>query len=122
MLVFIDYVLIFFLIGRTIRLVGGEDQYEGRVEVFYNSEWGTVCDDSWDINDANVVCRELGYSGAVTAHISAYFGQGSGSIWLDNLACTGSEATLFDCPHSGVGIHNCVHSDDAGVTCKLLFY
>ena len=88
--------------------------------MFHNDEWGTVCDDGWDINDANVVCRQLGYSdGAVTAHSHAHFGRGSGSIWLDKLRCTGLEATLFDCAHNGVGIHNCRHSEDAGVTCKL---
>ena len=79
----------------------------------------TVCHHSWGVNDANVVCRQLGYSGgAVTAYGSAYFGQGSGSIWLDDLACNGSESTLFDCPHSGAGNHTCDHSGDVGVSCK----
>ena len=112
-------ILTSFHIGHSVRLVGGQGDREGRVEVFYNDTWGTVCDNSWDINDANVVCRQLGYSSAVTAYSSAHFGEGSGTIWLDNLQCTGSEATLFDCPHSGVGIHNCGHSEDAGVSCKL---
>ena len=85
--------------------------------MLHNGEWGTVCDDDWDINDANVVCRELGYPFAVTAHSFAHFGEGSGSVWLDKLQCTGSEDTLFHCPH-GPGIHDCNHSEDAGVTCK----
>ena len=91
---------------------------EGRVEIWYNSQWNTVCDDSWDINDANVVCQQLGYQGAVTAHQSAHFGQGSGQILLDDLQCTGREASLLECSHNGINDHNCVHSEDASVTCE----
>ena len=101
-----------------VRLVGGNGYSSGRVEVFYESQWGTVCDDFWSLDDAVVVCRQLGYaSGAMAAHRSAYFGQGSGPIWLDNLMCDGSEPDLFNCTHPGVGIENCDHSDDAGVEC-----
>ena len=48
-----------------VRLVGGSGPQEGRVEVFYAGQWGTVCDDHWDSHDADVVCRELGYARAV---------------------------------------------------------
>ena len=56
------------------------------------------------------------YTG-VTAHSNAFFGAGTGSIVLDNVACLGTETTLLSCSHNGVNIHNCVHAEDAGVTC-----
>ena len=102
-----------------VRLVGGSGSHEGRVEIFLHGEWGTVCDDDWDLNDANVVCKQLDYSmGASAAHGTAYFGEGSGIIWFDDVQCTGSEAHLYDCLNDGVGIHNCRHTEDAGVTCE----
>ena len=93
---------------------------QGRVEIWYSNQWNTVCDDSWDINDATVVCRQLGYRGAVTAHQSAHFGQGSGQILLDDLHCTGSEASLLECSHAGINVHNCGHGEDASVTCECI--
>ena len=103
----------------NIRLVGGSSYNEGRVEVNYNGEWGTVCDDGWDDTDAGVVCRQLGFGSSGTAIGSAGFGQGSGSIWLDSVTCTGSESTLASCGHLGVNITmSCTHSKDAGVRCS----
>ena len=98
-------------------MVGGTTDNEGRVEVYHNGEWGTVCDDGWGITDANVVCHQLGYSSATSARTRAFFGQGSGSIHYDNVACTGSETRLADCSHLGIGVHNCGHNEDAGVVC-----
>ena len=90
----------------------------GRVEVYINGTWGTVCDDGWSITDADVVCRQLGYDGAKRAHTQAIYGEGTGPIYYDDVACTGSEARLVNCSHSGFGIHNCQHSEDAGVECS----
>ena len=107
------------MIDVKLRLVGGSSYNEGRVEVNYNGEWGTVCDDGWDDADAGVVCRQLGFGSSGTAIGSSGFGQGSGSIWLDSVTCTGSESTLAGCGHLGVGVtRNCDHSKDASVTCS----
>lgn len=106
-----------------IELVGDPNYAnQGLVSLFYNGQWGTVCDDAWDINDAHVVCRMLGYPSAIGFTIESYFGATqSGPIWLDEVNCTGTEETLAGCPHDGWGIHNCDHTEDAGVVCQYDF-
>jgi len=124
-----------------IRLQGGADSSEGRVEICYDNQWGTVCDDEWGSADANVACRQLGFSPTgllhacnfilskflrcfkifptgATAVSSALFGQGTGAILLDDVRCTGSETRLVDCPSNGIGIHDCAHAEDAGIICE----
>ena len=91
--------------------------YTGRVEIFHNNVWGTVCDDNWDINDGKVVCRQLGFAGVSNVYIRAYFGEGSGQIWLDDVSCTGFEKSLSTCWSNFWGSHNCGHFEDAGVHC-----
>ena len=86
--------------------------------MFYSELWGTICDDSWDVNDAAVVCRSLGFLIAKEAKPRAFFGQGSGNIWLDNVGCTGTESDLNGCTHNGWGVENCDHREDAGVVCS----
>ncbi|XP_071836531.1 scavenger receptor cysteine-rich domain-containing protein DMBT1-like [Apostichopus japonicus] len=102
---------------QTVRLVGGTFAQEGRVEVYHNGHWGTICDDGWDDNDASVVCRQFGYSNIGSARNSAAFGTGTGQIWLDDVSCSGSEIRIEDCQNNGWGQHNCEHGDDAGVHC-----
>ena len=91
---------------------------EGRVEVYYNGRWGTVCDDNWDINDARVACRQLGFPDAEAAYQGHRVRDGTGQIWLDNVNCRGYESSLFSCSHYGWGRHDCSHGEDAGVRCK----
>ena len=106
------------LLNGTIRLVGSRLSKEGRVQIYFNGIWGTVCDDGWDDTDAGVVCRQLGFGSSGTAIGSASFGQGSGPILLDSVTCSGSESTLVSCGHLGFGItRSCSHSEGAGVTC-----
>ena len=102
-----------------VRLVDGYSSDEGRVEIYHDGEWGTVCDDYWDNTDARVVCRQLGYSGEdAEATSMATYGEGSGPIYLDNVACTGNEGRLSFCDSNGWGINDCGHSEDAGVQCR----
>ncbi|XP_052561060.1 deleted in malignant brain tumors 1 protein-like isoform X4 [Tympanuchus pallidicinctus] len=102
----------------TLRLVDSLSECAGRVEVFYNNEWGTVCDDNWDMNDAAVVCRQLGCGTALSAPGSARFGWGHSHIWLDEVHCTGEENDISQCAAKTWGVHNCHHGEDAGVVCS----
>jgi deleted-in-malignant-brain-tumors protein 1 len=100
-----------------IRLVGGRDSTEGRVEVCYNGRWGTVCDDLFGNDDARVICRQLGFTAGGYGQVRASFGAGSGPIFMDNLNCIGNETRLISCRNDGVGLHNCQHSEDSSVIC-----
>ena len=90
---------------------------EGNVEIYASGQWGFVCDDLWGVEEATVVCNQLGYEGTAEATLFGEFGSGTGDFQLDDLECTGTEATLLDCPHDGIGIHNCFSFEPAGVRC-----
>jgi len=113
----IAYVNMLLSLYFLVRLVNGPTEFEGRVEVYHNGEWGTVCDDGWDLSDAQVVCSELDIGNAIAARHRAFYGQGSGQIWLDDLNCFGNEWTIGNCSHSGWGVENCGHHEDASVRC-----
>ncbi|XP_025101593.1 uncharacterized protein LOC112568406 isoform X15 [Pomacea canaliculata] len=104
-----------------VRLVNGSSPREGRVEVrkSVSDPWGTVCDDDWDNNDANVVCRQLGFGRTGQAVAASFYGQGTGPINLDNIHCTGSETTLANCGANSWATHNCGHHKDAGIQCDI---
>ncbi|XP_038648272.1 uncharacterized protein LOC119963342 isoform X3 [Scyliorhinus canicula] len=101
-----------------IRLVNGNNMCSGRVEVYHNSAWGTVCDGGWDVNAASVVCRVLNCGTALSARTGAYYGEGTGDIWLDGVRCNGSEPALGHCSANAWRVNNCTHGEDAGVTCS----
>lgn len=83
----------------------------------YNGIWGTICDDFWDIVDANVVCSQLGFEGALESLHSAAYGQGAGVIWLNKVQCSGNESAISDCEHDGWRLSDCGHWEDASVRC-----
>ena len=103
----------------SVRLVGGATPLEGRVEVYFLRQWGTVCHSNWDLADATVVCHQLGYLRAVGAPRSAAFGAGSGPSWYSYVVCTGTEMNLTECSSSfSLSGNACHHSRDAGVACS----
>ena len=103
---------------HQVRLVGGPSSFEGRVEVYHDGVWGTVCENKWDRTDALVVCRQLGLpTDNVKAYKGGRYGRSLGPVLLDNVRCSGSESGLASCPSNGWYNHNCTHSEDAGVSC-----
>ncbi|KAL7975866.1 hypothetical protein Chor_011781 [Crotalus horridus] len=104
---------------QRVRLKGGDKIGEGRVEVLKNGEWGTVCDNRWNLLSASVVCRELGFGSAKEALAGARMGQGMGQIHVSEVQCLGSEKSLWSCPHKNITQQDCRHSEDAGVRCNV---
>ena len=102
----------------NVRLIGGSTASQGRVEIYSNTQWNTVCDDDWDLTDASVVCRQLGYLKAIESYSDAYFGEGSGDILLSGVSCTGEESRILDCSLNNLYNVPCSHSEDAGVKCE----
>ena len=109
---------------HCIRLANGTASSSGRLEVYHNGTWGTVCNDARDQpgdqynnNMANVVCRMQGFSSG-QVKVDTEFGEGTGPIWMDNVDCSGNETSLSDCQHQGWGVNDCSHYEDIGVVCS----
>ncbi|WAR28411.1 AGRL3-like protein [Mya arenaria] len=101
-----------------VRLVDGPTKYEGRVEVYVNGRWGTICDDHFNTDAASVVCRMLHINVTDTTVIQeGYYGEGNGTIWLVDVRCLGYESTIADCVYRNLGSTTCEHSEDVGVKC-----
>lgn len=102
-----------------VRLVNGPSAFEGRLEVYYNGQWGTVCDDSFTNSGARVVCKMLGFPwyNAVEHH-DAYYGQGTLPILVDEVTCLGTESSIFECSHAAWYKPDCHHGEDVGVSCR----
>ena len=105
-------------ISVEVRLAGGNTSRQGRVQIAVNGMWGTICDDNWNLNSATVICHMLGLPQAHAAPGDSGFGPGTGTIWLDEVECTGNEKSILDCRHQGLGASSqCRHHEDAGVIC-----
>ena len=104
---------------QTLRLQGPSSANgTGRIEIFYNGLWGTICDDGWGLRDAKVACRQLGYPDAVRSLPGGQVPSGTGPIWLSYVRCTGQEPNITSCYHNEWGNNFCSHFEDAGVECS----
>ena len=106
-----------------MRLVGGKDNSEGRLEVNNEEVWGTVCSDGFDRNDANVVCKYLGRPGVEEVYSAADIqniqSAQDSPIWLSDLECTGHEDNPFTCSQKVMKHHtNCHHNQDVAIRCS----
>ena len=87
--------------------------------MYHCGEWGTISDYNWNLKDAQVVCNELGYVKAIAATSDAFYGQGRGRTWLDNVHCTGTEKSIGDCKHGNWNYGYSTHYSDVGVQCTV---
>lgn len=107
------------ILGLKIRLTGGKNNSQGRVELNYDGTWGSICDYQFDTEEARVICQQMGF---IDGHAfkNSYFGNGTGPVYITDLACTGNETTLLSCPNAGwnTSYELCAgHSHDAAVSC-----
>ena len=106
----------------SVRVQGGSQPYNGRVEVMYNGEWGTICNSGWDLNDARAFCRQLGYVDVISTGLVSDFlyAGGTGRIWQKNVDCTGQETRFGACFFNETwgDTASCAHSMDVAVQCN----
>ncbi|KAL4149489.1 hypothetical protein QTP88_003430 [Uroleucon formosanum] len=108
------------MMGYEIRLMGGNTTNEGRVEVKVLGEWGVICDDKFDLREANVICRELGFLSSVAVKPNSYYGVPNKTRFvLDDLDCNGTENSLYSCQFKEWGVHDCNAQESAGVVCRV---
>ena len=119
-------IFIFSLFSATIsqkdgdvKLVNGPTSHQGTVAVYKGNAWGTICDDSWSRSDSDVVCRQLGFERSAYAWHRAKYGRGPGLVLIDQIRCPYDADHILQCTPkiSRWGIHDCTHSEDAGVDC-----
>lgn len=107
---------------RLVSNFGFSGGSSGRLEIYHDSEWGTVCDDSFGSTDADVACGQLGYvSASRHGTVGAVgFSQASSSTptWLTEVVCFGTESRLASCIHNGYGNTGCSHSEDVALVCR----
>ena len=101
----------------TVRLTGGPSDREGLVQVYYDSTWGHICDENWDKQGADVVCRALGYTSSSDSNSGANYGSGNGVYWLNNVQCVGNEESILSCAHDGLKKQGCPNGKEARVVC-----
>uniref|UniRef100_A0A8D2Q455 Neurotrypsin n=1 Tax=Varanus komodoensis TaxID=61221 RepID=A0A8D2Q455_VARKO len=104
------------LADGAIRLAGGKGSHEGRLEVLYKGQWGTICDDGWTELNTQVVCRQLGFKHGKSVS-ERYLEENTGPIWLDDVSCSGREAVISQCPKREWGKHDCSHQEDISLSC-----
>jgi len=102
----------------TLRLMGRHATMDrGRLELFYDGQWGTISSDYFALQNARVACRQLGFRDGVVVDAAA-FGPATGQIWLNDLTCRGDEAELLKCKHGLFGSKDDEdHSTDVAVAC-----
>ncbi|XP_069856086.1 CD5 antigen-like [Dipodomys merriami] len=104
---------------KSVRLSSGRRRCEGRVEVWHQGQWNTVCSTGWNLRAAKVVCRQLGCGRALLTHRQCNkASRGQGPIWTSQIACSGQEAALQDCRLGPWEKNNCTHDDDTWVECE----
>nr|XP_044998478.1 neurotrypsin isoform X2 [Jaculus jaculus] len=104
------------LTDGVIRLAGGKGSHEGRLEIYYLGQWGTVCDDGWTEMNTYVACRQLGFKYGKQASAN-HLEESTGPIWLDDVSCSGKETSFLQCSSRQWGKHDCSHREDVGIAC-----